>query len=225
MRATESEFRHRFWVIAAVFTTGFSAYFLDHRNIVDAVSGGSRPAAHVVLAMGAVLILAAAALRTWAAAYLRTTVVKDEALHVDRLVADGPYRHLRNPLYFGTFLLSVGFGLMASRLGFVLMVGGMLIVLLRLIGREEAALATTQGAGYAAYRAAVPALWPAWRPRVPASGAEPAWKQAVLGELAMWAFGIGAAVFAATFDQRVLYAFLAIGLIGYLPGKRTGGAS
>ncbi|MGE5761475.1 MAG: methyltransferase family protein [Gemmatimonadota bacterium] len=221
MQATEFEFRHRFWVILAVFAAGFACYSLDHRNSAYALAGGSRAGARVVLAAGALLVIAAAALRTWASAYLRTLVVKDQRLHADRLVADGPYRYLRNPLYLGTVALAVCFGLMASRLGFLVIVGGMLLVVYRLIGREEAALSRSQGSAYDAYRARVPRLWPALRPRVSASGTRPEWRQAFTGELMMWGFALAAATFAVTLDRRLFYAFLVLGFIGYLPGVRT----
>lgn len=221
MQATEFEFRNRFWVIAALFFSGFACSFLDHRNAAGALAGGNATGVHLVLGAGALLAVLAAAVRTWASAYLHTEVVKDHALHADRLVADGPYRHLRNPLYLGTLLLAVCFGLMASRLGFVVIVGGLLVVVLRLIGREETALSRTQGAAYAEYVARVPRLWPALAPRVPASGARPQWRQAVTGELMMWAFAIGAAAFAATFEPRLLYAFLILGFLGYFPGTRA----
>jgi protein-S-isoprenylcysteine O-methyltransferase Ste14 len=221
MRATDFEFRNRFWVIAALFFVGFSCSFLDHQNAASALVRGSETGVHLVLGAGALLAALAAAVRTWASAYLHTEVVKDHALHADRLVADGPYRHLRNPLYLGTLLLAVCFGLMASRLGFLVIVGGLLVFVLRLIGREEAALSQTQGSAFDAYRARVPRLWPALFPRIPASGAHPQWRQAFIGELAMWAFAIGAGAFAATFDQRLLYAFLALGFLGYFPGARA----
>jgi hypothetical protein len=35
----------------------------------------------------------------------------------------------------------------------------------------------------------------------------------------MWVFGIGVGAFAATLDQRILYAFVVLGFIGYLPGR------
>jgi protein-S-isoprenylcysteine O-methyltransferase Ste14 len=219
MQATDFEFRHRFWLIAGVFAAGFFCYNLDHHNLALALARGSRVGVHLVLGGGALIIALAAALRTWASAYLRIEVVKDTALHSDRLVADGPYRHLRNPLYVGTFLLALGFGLMASRLGFVVMTVGMAIIVTRLVGREEAALERSQGAAYAAYRARVPAFWPSLRPRVPAGSLAPRWGQAFAGELMMWAFAAGAAVFAVTFDQRLLYAFLVLGFVGYLPGR------
>lgn len=221
MQATEFEFRNRFWVICAVFAAGFTCYSIDHRNAATVLARGSSDGVHLVLGLGALLVVAAAALRTWASAYMHTAVVKDQALHTDRLVADGPYRYLRNPLYLGTVLLAVCFGLMASRLGFVVIVGGLLVVALRLIGREEAALSRTQGTAYAEYVARVPRLWPALAPRVPARGARPQWKQAVTGELMMWAFALGAVAFAVTLDRRFLYAFLVMGFLGYFPGIRA----
>lgn len=226
MRATDFEFRQRFWLITAVFIAGFACSFVDRRNAAETVArvlgGDTRRGMQIVFGVGALVAATAAWLRTWASAYLRSTVVKDGALHTDRLVADGPYRHLRNPLYLGTLLLAVSFGLMASPTGFVVLAGGMVLFLFRLIGREEAELAHAQGDRYRAYREAVPGLWPAFRPRLPASGARPAWRQAVIGELAMWAFAIGVTLFALTLDQRIVYAFLVLGFIGYLPGRIAG---
>jgi hypothetical protein len=37
-QATESEFRGRFWIIAAIFTVGFLLYNLDHVNVSVALS-------------------------------------------------------------------------------------------------------------------------------------------------------------------------------------------
>ncbi|HEY6807437.1 MAG TPA: methyltransferase, partial [Gemmatimonadales bacterium] len=204
MRASAFEFRNRFWIISAIFFAGFACYGVDHRTagvaLARALGGGAGSrAAHLVFAAGAVLVVLAALLRTWAAAYIQTAVVKDGAVHADRLVADGPYRFLRNPLYLGVIFLSAAYGLIASPLGFAVMVLGIVLFVLRLIGREEAALAGAQGAGYAAYRAAVPSLVPALRPRRPAGGVRPRWGQAFAGELMMWAFAAGAAAFAATF--------------------------
>src|SRR5712692_873879 len=103
MRATTFEFRQRFWIIAGVFAAGFACYWIDHVNAAQALAGGH---VRLVFGLGAGVAALAALIRTWAAAYLRTEVVKDSALHTDRLVADGPYRHVRNPLYLGTALLA-----------------------------------------------------------------------------------------------------------------------
>src|SRR5882757_2992199 len=44
----------------------------------------------------------AALLRTWATAYLDAAVVHDKRMRADQVVADGPFRYVRNPLYRGT---------------------------------------------------------------------------------------------------------------------------
>ena len=126
MRATEFEFRHRFWFIFLLFWAAFSAYWIDHRGAGVAlvrlfVSGDGLPAIHGIFGFAALLAGIAALVRTWASAYLQSERVHDANLRTEGVVADGPYRHLRNPLYFGNLLLAVGMGLLASRLGFVIL--------------------------------------------------------------------------------------------------------
>src|SRR6185437_12094703 len=110
--------------------------------IVEAIArwrGVTVPAAgyHAVFGLGALFCVAAAALRTWGTAYLNSEVMVDSRLHTSRLVADGPYRYVRNPLYFGNILLAIGFGLMSSRIGFAILVLGIIFFSYRLILREE----------------------------------------------------------------------------------------
>jgi protein-S-isoprenylcysteine O-methyltransferase Ste14 len=99
--------------------------------------------------------------------------------------------------------MSVGMGLMASRLGFFLLVVGQVIFYRRLIGREEGELAASQGDSYRRFCAAVPRLVPALTPRIPASGTEPAWGQAWLGEAFFWIFAVSEAAFAWTLQLRI----------------------
>src|SRR5437867_2591668 len=151
MRATEWEFRLRFWVIFGLFSIAFFGYYLDHRNTGEAllrlIAPGLQPGAprefaslKAVFGVGALLAPAAAWVRSWGSAYLRSEVVHDTVVRTDGLVADGPFRHVRNPLYLGNLLLSLGVALLASRLGALALVVGQAIFLLRLIAREEAAL-------------------------------------------------------------------------------------
>jgi protein-S-isoprenylcysteine O-methyltransferase Ste14 len=218
MRATEFEFRHRFWFIFLLFWAGFAAYRLDPVNAGEALvhpfvaAGEIRPALHAIFWGAALLVGLAALVRTWASAYLETERVHDANLRTEGVVADGPYRHVRNPLYTGNFLLAVGMGLLMSRLGFLILVGGHAIFLLRLIGREESELLATQGERYRAFFDAVPRLWPSLRPRVPAGGRQPRWLQAFLGEMFFWLLFAVLVYFAATWNSRAIWIVALVGM-------------
>ncbi len=236
MRATDWEFRQRFWIYAGLFTVGYLCYFVDPLNVTAWLIRTARGALEspidvpvralqLAFAAAALLVALGALLRTWAAAYLHSEVVHDSELHSDRLVADGPYRHLRNPLYVGLLIATVGLAAMASRLGAAFMLVAVSLFTLRLIGREEAALDASRGDGYRAFRAAVPRLLPALRPRLPASGAAARWGQAFAGETFFWALAVATGIFAATL-QLDLYlwtiaaAFLLRGLLAVLWWRR-----
>lgn len=206
MKATNFEFQQRFWLIMILFWGGFWLYGLDHVNIADwaahrIIPGNDSRQALLLrsfFALDAFLLLLAAWLRTWAAAYLQSSVVHDARLHSEAVVADGPYRYMRNPLYLGGLLLTVGMGLLASRVGFVFMVAGMTLLYFRLMGLEEANLTREQGDSYREFCRRVPRFWPSLVPRVPKGNLRPKWPQAFLGEMFMWGFFIGVTCFAVT---------------------------
>ncbi|HUO35164.1 MAG TPA: methyltransferase [Candidatus Acidoferrum sp.] len=236
LRATDFEFRNRFWLIGLGYFLGFSAYRIDQTNFVQFLVakfiGAGSPTAgywvHALFALAAFIMFLGAALRTWAAAYLQSNVVHDESLHSEKLVAEGPYRHLRNPLYLGGILLAVGFGFLASRVGFFILVFGETFFFLRLIALEESRLSATQGEPFREFCRIVPKLWPSWSPRVPSSGMAPRWGQAVTGEIFLWGFVVGMAAFAVTLRQYVLWIIIAVALALYIFrgftrfGKRKG---
>jgi protein-S-isoprenylcysteine O-methyltransferase Ste14 len=194
VRATEFEFRYRFFIIIAIFTAGFWCYALDHVGVSAMLAGGfmghpvelsvavDRHAVQLVLTFGVALTFLAALVRTWAAAYLQSEIVHDRNLRAEGLVADGPFRYVRNPLYLGGLLFAVGFALAASPLGFVVIVGGLTLFYYRLIAREESQLKETQGDSYLQFLRTVPRLIPSLTPRFPAGGLAPRWGQAFFGE-------------------------------------------
>jgi protein-S-isoprenylcysteine O-methyltransferase Ste14 len=226
MQATRFEFEKRFWIFFGIYAVGFSLANFDHTGFTTAVRHliapsilpGS-PEAHTVQRLiitgGALLVFLAAALRTWAAAYLRTSIVHDTVQHSETLVADGPFRHVRNPLYFANLPMAAGIGVMATPLGWLFMVAASWLFVYRLIFREEESLRETQGDSYRAYLKAVPRFWPSLKPRVPASNRAPRWGQAFAGESFIWLFGIAELVLAITLNTQAAAAVFVAGFIAH----------
>src|SRR5262249_2499260 len=127
----------------------------------------------IVIVTGALFVFLAAGVRTWAAADLRTEVVHDTAQHSEALVADGPFRYTRNPLYLASLTMAAGIGVLASRSGFIFLVLANWIFVYRLIFREEESLLKTQEESYRVYCRAVPRFWPSLKPRVPSGNLPP----------------------------------------------------
>jgi protein-S-isoprenylcysteine O-methyltransferase Ste14 len=227
MRASTFEFKYRFWFIGLIYWTGFFLYRVDHVNfgvgLLRRLAPGLDPDSargvlwlRVIFFTGALLVFFAAMLRTWGTAYLRTEVVHDAGLHSEALVADGPFRYVRNPIYLANFPMAAGVGVMASLFGWIFLVVAMWIFHYRLIRREEDELLRTQGESYRAYIKAVPRLWPALKPRVPAAGRRPRWGQAFAGELFVWLFGAGVVCFAVTLNMKPAVIFFVVSLALYM---------
>jgi protein-S-isoprenylcysteine O-methyltransferase Ste14 len=148
-------------------------------------------------------------LRVWGTAYLGSGVMRDPRMRGDKmrgeeLVAAGPYRYVRNPLYLGSWLLSLGVSILMPPSGAVFFLSVHTIFLLVLISAEERFLSATQGDAYRQYHRQVPRLFP----RVPrgeaASPARPRWLQAVLAETYPIGITICFAVFAWRYNARIL---------------------
>ncbi len=199
LKATELEFRFRFFIHAVIYLVGFTAPW-DNALHLDSIrtwqflaawparSGtiSFSAATIAVLVLGILLALAAALLRTWAAAYLGASIVQSPTMHGDSIVAAGPYRRTRNPLYLGLFLHTFALALLMPPTGAIFCILAIGFFQLRLTGREEAFLTARLGAPYLAYCAQVPRIVPSLAPRMPASGASPKWPTALLGELYFW---------------------------------------
>jgi protein-S-isoprenylcysteine O-methyltransferase Ste14 len=227
VRATRFEFEKRFWIICAIYLTGFCLSAFDEvpfivalRHLIAPSIACGEPQAimftRIVIVAGALLVFLAAGLRTWGAAYLRTAVVHDTAQHSEALVADGPFRYTRNPLYLANLPMAAGIGVLASRSGFIFLVSANWIFVYRLILREEESLLKTQGESYRAYCRAVPRFWPALKPRVPSGNLRPDWGQAFAGESFVWLFGLAELLIAATLNTSVgVFTFL-LGFVAHL---------
>jgi protein-S-isoprenylcysteine O-methyltransferase Ste14 len=213
MKATNWEFENRAWLFGMIFGISFPLYFLDHQNSAAAVAQSLAPMLHadkdlmtrLLFAAGAIVLIVAAGIRTWASSYLHAQVVYAGEVKTASLVADGPYRRVRNPLYFANVLMAIGLGAMMSRLGFVVAVGAMLVFCYRLILREEAELQARQGGNYESYYKAVPRLWSSWRSRVPSSGAKPRWADGFKAESWYWGFALASVAFAVTLNLKLFF--------------------
>jgi protein-S-isoprenylcysteine O-methyltransferase Ste14 len=206
MKATDFEFKNRALLIGLTFAVSFPLYAIDPQNVTAALATRLAPLlranddhlARVLFILAALIVTEAAFIRTWASAYLRSDVVYAANVKTAALVADGPYRRVRNPLYLGNILLAIGMAAMCSRVGAVVLIFLMILFNYRLIFREEAELSAARGENYAAFLQAVPRLWPSLTPRVPAAGGRPSWSSGFKVESWYWGFALSIWAFAIT---------------------------
>ncbi len=169
--------------------------------------------ARILFAFAAFLLVVAAAIRTWASSYLHASVVYAAAVKTESLVADGPYRRVRNPLYFANVLMAIGLGALMSRTGFFVAVAAMLVFCYRLILREESELQATQGEIYERYCKAVPRLWPSLWPHIASSGRQAQWAAGFKAESWYWGFAAAVTAFAITLNLKVFFVILGASII------------
>jgi len=134
--------------------------FLLHRQ-----DGG-----YISLGVGIGLVFLGEVVRFWAAGYIAKDAI---------VTTGGPYGHVRNPLYFGSLLLCIGYGLI-SGLGWRVVVVLLVLFLvfhLAAISYEEKFLTGKFGAPYTDYLARVPRLIPSPWPRTRGEGSF-AWSKA-----------------------------------------------
>jgi len=219
VQATNWEFKNRALVFGLIFGCSF-LYGWDHQNSAAWLANwmGARLAingdllARILFAVAAGLLFVAALVRTWGSSYLHATIVYARDVKSETLVADGPYRYVRNPLYLGNMFLVLGLGAMMSRAGFFAAFILMLVFCYRLILREESGMETNQPQQYEPYRHAVPRLWPAFAPRVPSAGRQPQWSKGFKAEFWCWGIALSVAVFAIFLNPVAYFAILAVSL-------------
>lgn len=129
-------------LVAAIALTG-SHWRAEHEVVVS-----------VMFLLGTMLVGAASLGRMWCSLYIA-------GYKNDRLVMDGPYSATRNPLYFFSFLGTIGFGLCTG----TLIIPAVMAVLFAVyypfvIATEEKRLEGRHGQAYLDYRKAVPAFFP-----------------------------------------------------------------
>lgn len=235
MRASNWEFKNRALIFGMIFAVAFGLYALDPVNSTAALANrmavmlgaNATLLARLLFGLATFILVIAALVRTWASSYLNASTVYASEVKTDALVADGPYRYVRNPLYFGNLLLAVGMGAMVSRAGFFVAIAAMLLFCYRLIFREESDFEVRQGGEYAQYRARVPRLVPSLVPRVPSAGRPGRWADGFRAESWCWGFAAAVGVFALTLNNAAFFGLLAgsiaaIWIISSATGKSRG---
>jgi protein-S-isoprenylcysteine O-methyltransferase Ste14 len=196
MKASAFEFRFRLWLSVGIAVLGFWAPWMEllHQGTrttawlwlgfeLGGLGLSPTVAIQLVTALAIACAALAAGLRVWGTAYLGTGTVQNAEMKAGQVMADGPFRYVRNPLYLGSYFMIAAISILMPPSGAAFTLAALAIFLLRLILGEEAFLAPKLGEPYAAYRKAVPRLVPSLGPRVPASGQRPNWGRALLGEI------------------------------------------
>ena len=218
MRATKLEFRLRFVIMVVIVGLGFWSPWIEAWSIgqripllewlaLEVSRAGLLPftvASPAVVAIASLLALTAALLRVSGTAYLGASTMLDARMQGDRVVASGPYRFVRNPLYLGTLFMmaAMGFAMPPTGAAFTLVLVGAFLV--RLILAEEAHLTAQMGETYQAYLRAVPRLVPRLRTRVESGEGKPHWVRAVLNELAPIGVFIALSCFSWTYNNETI---------------------
>jgi protein-S-isoprenylcysteine O-methyltransferase Ste14 len=106
---------------------------------------------------GALVAMLGLVLRMWATGWLCKN---------DALATQGPYAYTRNPLYLGTFLLTLGHGLMSGvPIAPILFPAALLAFYWPTMRKEEDYLRERYGAEYRAFEQEVPRFFPRLWPR------------------------------------------------------------
>jgi protein-S-isoprenylcysteine O-methyltransferase Ste14 len=197
MRASAIEFRLRMVIMVVIIFLGFWSPWIEvwgvgsRQSLLEWLAlEASRLgllrftyAAPAVIVLAALIALAGAVLRVWGTAYLGYGTVHHGQMQAGAVMADGPYRYVRNPLYIGGWCMMAAMAFIMPPTGALFSMTLLTVFLLRLILGEESFLAAQLGEPYREYQRAVPRLLPRLRAGLPAAGHEPHWLTAFLTEL------------------------------------------
>jgi protein-S-isoprenylcysteine O-methyltransferase Ste14 len=216
--ATKFEFRLRMTIMVVVVALGFWSPWIEAWGWGVRVSLfewaalelsrtrliGFTAAVPVVIFAASLLAAMAVVLRVWGTAYLGPGVVTSAEMQAGAVLADGPYRLVRNPLYLGTWSMAAAMSFAMPATGALFAMAVLTVFLLRLIGGEEAFLAARLGEPYVAYLRAVPRLLPRLRTTLPPAGRAPHWGKALISEINPIGVFIVVAFLSWSYDSRLV---------------------
>lgn len=218
MKATAIEFRLRMWIMVAVIVLGFWAPWIEGLGIGERMStlawlpmelsrmgvASFATASALVIVLGALVAAVGMIFRIGGSAYLGYSTVHHAEMQAGGMMADGPYRYVRNPLYLGGWCMMAAMALLMPPTGALFAMVLLTVFLLRLILGEEAFLSGQLGEPYREYLRTTPRLIPRLRGALPAAGDKPQWLTAVLGELNPIGVFITLAVLSWSYDHMLM---------------------
>ncbi len=225
MKATPFEFRFRFLIIVFLYMLGFwapwtwtagryappaSTAWLALSTALARAGMNLEAATFLVTGLAILAGLAGGVLRVWGTAYLSASVVHSGAMHGEQIMAAGPYRYVRNPLYLGSFLLAVSIAILMPPSGAVVFLVLIALFYFRLTLGEESFLAGQRGQPYLLYKKQVPRLVPSLRPRIAQQPAHPQWGMSLASEFLGLAWPLCLAAFAWRYQPLLLVRCLVV---------------
>ncbi len=213
MRASAIEFRLRMLINTIIVVLGFWAPWVRSRisllewSALELSRSGLLPfhlATPFLIVVATLLAAAGMILRVWGSAYLGPAVVIHPDMNAGSLMAGGPYRYVRNPLYLGLWFMVAAMSFVMPATGALFTMVFLTFFLLRLIFGEEAYLNARLGEPYQGYLRSVPRLIPRLRTILPGSGGKASWMQAILSELTPIGVFFSIAVFSWNYDDRLM---------------------
>lgn len=218
MRASAIEFRLRMPILTLLVILGFWAPWIRALDLGRSISllewlalQMSRAgilrftyATPVVIVLGSLVAALGAMLRVWGTSYLGYGTVHHGRMQSGALMADGPYRYVRNPLYLGAWCMIAAISLAMPPSGalFTVVLSGFFY--LRLILGEEAFLSGQLGEPYRQYLSAVPRLLPRLRSPLPPAGNQPHWLTGLLSEIMPIGIFVSIAVLSWWYDNELM---------------------
>src|SRR3569833_267735 len=174
MRATAIEFRLRMAINAVIIILGFWSPWIEAWRIGKRISliewlalqlsrigvASFSIAISSLLALALLFALIAVILRISGTAWLGPGTVNGINMVAGRVMADGPYRFVRNPLYIGLWCMVVAMAFLMPLTGSIFAVTLVTLFMVRLTLGEELFLTPRIGESYTDYLLAVPRVIP-----------------------------------------------------------------
>jgi len=226
MRATQFEFRFRLLIILLIYALGFWAPWTWTQGRFGPPATTAWLALATMLARWGWLHLdqatllvtglailfgfVGAVLRVWGTAFLGASIVHAGPMLAGSVMAAGPYRYVRNPLYLGSWFLGLSIAFLMPPSGALVFVVVLGLFYFRLILGEEDFLTGQIGGAYVEYRRQVPRLVPSLLPRIAASKARPQWLMSLIAEFLPVSYPLCLAVLAWRYEPLLLIRCLVI---------------